>query len=179
MMLSMHIDLAHSYWDRLLSPEDSVIDATCGNGRDAAFLAPRCKRLICIDIQEDALAETRNRLEQWSNIDYLKQSHERFPEVAEPIKLIVYNLGYLPGGNKAITTLTETTLKSIEAALDLVCEGGMVSITCYPGHEEGAREELSVLEMIQKLDIHRFEVCHHTWSDRVKTPSLVIVKKKI
>ena len=179
MLFAMHIDAAHTQWDQLLSSEDIVIDATCGNGHDSAFLAPRCKHLFCIDIQEDAIAQTRRRLEQWDHITYLNQSHETFPKVTQPIKLIVYNLGYLPGGNKAVTTLTETTLKSIEAALNLVCNGGMVSITCYPGHQEGARETDALLAMMQGVDRQCFEMHHYTWSEKATAPSLIIVKKKI
>lgn len=47
-----------------------------------------------------------------------------------------YNLGWLPGGDKSITTKLEDTLESIEAAKRLVKHGGMISIMLYPGHAE-------------------------------------------
>lgn len=47
-----------------------------------------------------------------------------------------YNLGWLPGGDKSITTKLEDTLESIEAAKRLVRHGGMISVMLYTGHSE-------------------------------------------
>lgn len=47
-----------------------------------------------------------------------------------------YNLGWLPGGDKSITTELEDTLESIEAAKRLVKSGGMISVMLYRGHAE-------------------------------------------
>ena len=47
-----------------------------------------------------------------------------------------YNLGWLPGGDKSITTKLEDTLESIEAAKRLVKHGGMISVMLYRGHAE-------------------------------------------
>ena len=76
-----------------------------------------------------------------------------FPKLAQqhPIRLVVYNLGYLPKGNKKLTTLTDSTLQSLENALALIQPGGVVSITCYPGHEEGAKEEAALLQKVAQL----------------------------
>ena len=61
--------------------------------------------------------------------------------MASTPKLIVYNLGYLPGSDKLLTTKTSSTLLSVEKALSLIAPNGAISITCYPGHEEGKKEE--------------------------------------
>src|SRR6185436_10014836 len=79
----------------------------------------------------------------FSNITFLHQCHTQLPQ-DEKVKLIVYNLGYLPGGNKSLTTLTSTTLTSLNTAYALLAPGGALSITCYPGHPEGAREEAAI-----------------------------------
>lgn len=50
-----------------------------------------------------------------------------------------YNLGWLPGGDKSITTMLEDTLESIEAAQRLVKHGGMISVMLYRGHAEVSR----------------------------------------
>lgn len=47
-----------------------------------------------------------------------------------------YNLGWLPGGDKSITTKLEDTLESIEAAKRVVKHGGMISVMLYRGHAE-------------------------------------------
>ncbi len=154
-----HLELAHSSWEKILHKGDTVVDATAGNGYDTLFLAeqvlsPKSGTVYTIDIQEPALTQTRQLLERslpkplWGQIHYLNQSHARFPDFFSSlsIKLFAYNLGYLPGGEKSITTLKESTIQSIENALELVAPGGVISITCYPGHHEGANEELALFE---------------------------------
>ena len=86
--------------------------------------------VIAIDIQEDAIAQTQQLLEKnlssekKAQVHLLQHSHEEFPEIAKQhlIKLIVYNLGYLPGGNKQLTTTTDTTVTSVQKALTLLCQ---------------------------------------------------------
>jgi SAM-dependent methyltransferase len=183
-----HLDLAHQYWEQLLQDGDWAIDATCGNGHDTLYLAKILKHsggVIGIDIQEEAILRTKTLLqthlsgESLSKVHLFHQSHIDFPQQAytKPIRLIVYNLGYLPKGNKDLTTQTESTLASLQKALDLIMLGGIISITCYPGHAEGAQEEKSLLEMLQRLPPHQWNVCHHTFLNRQHSPSLLLIQK--
>lgn len=141
-----HLSCAHALWSNIISPNDLVIDATLGNGHDALFLAKCLKgqgTLLGYDIQKksiDASNELFSAHPELKSIhtNFFLQSHEEID--ASLPKLIVYNLGYLPGGDKSITTTTNTTKKSIEKAMTLVKEGGVISITSYPGHEEGKME---------------------------------------
>lgn len=184
-----HLELAHSHWEEALREGDHVIDATCGNGKDTLRLAkltvvrsPR-SRLIGLDIQERALERTRERLaeglteEERGRIHLYRQSHATFPPLAYelPIRLVVYNLGYLPGGDKGVTTGVETTLQSLGAARDLVQAGGVITVTCYPGHREGAREEEAVGQALR--DLSGFLIQHKTWAMRPQSPSLFILRK--
>lgn len=181
---SSHIDLAHAYWKTHVQEGDSVIDATCGNGHDTLFLAQlvgNSGRVIGLDIQEQALKNTQLLLQENScmQVSLHRQSHVSFPEEAyqRPISLIVYNLGYLPGGNKNITTKTDSSLESLRKSIELVEEGGLVSVTCYPGHEEGKIEEIALLDWLQTLSPLSFAICHHRWINRRQAPSLLIIKK--
>ncbi|MFN0065363.1 MAG: class I SAM-dependent methyltransferase [Chlamydiales bacterium] len=159
-----HIVIAHARWQELLSKGDTAIDATLGNGNDTLFLASIMQgegRLIGYDIQETAIEKTLHLLQElpssWRKNVVLKQiSHTA---LCEPAKLIVYNLGYLPGSDKSITTMTETTLVSLDKAVSLLQPGGLLSITCYPGHSEGAREAKAVLAwaQTQKISLEIFE----------------------
>lgn len=189
-LFSSPIDLAHSYWEKLLQEGDSAIDATCGNGKDTLMLAELIIKkgsghLFGLDIQKDAIEKTLSLLQEKLNPSELDRvhlycsSHETFPISAyeRPIKLIVYNLGYLPGGDKSLTTLTHTTKKSIKEALALIVAGGAISITCYPGHPEGAIEEIDLLAYASTLDPKRWSVCHHNWSNRSLSPSLLFIQK--
>lgn len=184
------IDLAQGYWKRLLKKGDTVIDATCGNGHDTVTLAQLMEdlgggNLIALDVQDAALEATKILCKEWFEpasrvqIDLLRQSHASFPEKLLPssVALIVYNLGYLPGGDKSVTTLTSSTLQSIETALPLLREGGALSVTCYPGHEEGAKEEKNILEYVQKLPPEQWSCCHHKWINRRTAPSLLLIQK--
>lgn len=179
---SPHIKLAHKYWEELLSPEDSVIDATCGNGHDLLFLSSLIKKgnIYAYDIQEKALASASSLLKQnlssFDNISLIHASHEKFQQ-RENIKLIVYNLGYLPGGDKSLTTKTDTTLKSITNALDLILNGGAISITTYSGHLEGEKEEEALFNLASSLDSKKFCVCQHRWLNKKKAPALLWIRK--
>lgn len=189
-LFSSHLDLAHHYWRRLLSPGDTAIDATCGNGHDTLAIAKLLEgdgeneiRLIAIDIQEKAIEATKSLLSQQlkRNIRFIHGSHAKFPDDIEPqsVALIIYNLGYLPGGDKTKTTLTSSTLESLGNALPLIKAGGAISITCYPGHEEGKAEEEKVLAFASALDPRIWSCCHHRWLNRRDAPSLLLIQKTI
>ncbi len=203
------LDLAHSFWQKHLIASDNVIDATCGNGHDTLFLAQLLTSgsLFAFDIQEKALTNTKKllkehgieNLEKSKNTEsiqsccsknqklYLfKKSHTTFKKSLFqcPIKLIVYNLGYLPGSDKKLTTLTQNTLISLEKALNLIIPGGALSIICYPGHEEGKKETEAIeiwLENLKKQPAHytshKTKVSRFKGSKSIDAPSFFWVQK--
>ena len=66
-LLHPHTDFAQRYWTTLLKAGDTVIDATVGNGHDAAVLAEALGRagggtLLCLDAQAVALERSQERL---------------------------------------------------------------------------------------------------------------------
>ena len=146
-----HLEKAHQFWKKFLNPSDFVIDATCGNGKDTAILAGLVPEghVYSIDIQQDAISKAQAAVHA-ENVTFLHQCHSKLPH-NERVKLVVYYLGYLPGGYKQLTSQTSTTLISVSKALELLPEGGALSITCYPGHEEGAREEEALQEWSKHL----------------------------
>ena len=174
-----HLEYARAYWEKLVCPGDILVDATVGNGYDTFFLAQLLKgegTLIGYDIQPQALLNTQKKLyelpEHLSKIITLKlHSHVHIEE--KNIKLIVYNLGYLPSGNKAITTLTESTLQSLQNGQKRLLPGGGISIVCYPGHQEGYKEQATLLEFLKTLPKEKWQICHHQWLNRPLAPSLI------
>lgn len=177
------LDLAHHFWKRVVQPGDILIDATCGNGHDTLFLAHLSPRLLYgFDIQPEALETTQKRLEGLLSQDQLRLiqgCHSQFPKEIQPgsVRLLVYNLGYLPGGNKAITTRTRSTLESLQQSLTLLMFGGLISLTCYPGHDEGAREEAALVDFITQLDKEVWSATHQRWLNRRYSPSLLLLQK--
>jgi tRNA1(Val) A37 N6-methylase TrmN6 len=192
-LFQSHLDLAIHYWTRLLKPGDMAIDATCGNGWDSLTLAKICLtpskgKIFAFDIQATAIEATQKLLSQElsnalrARVEMIHGNHTSFPTEIEhgSIQLIVYNLGYLPkGNNKLLTTQTESTLTSLEQALKLLANGGAISITCYPGHPEGAREEKALLAFAETLDPHLWSCCHHRWLNRRQSPSLLLLQKSV
>jgi hypothetical protein len=188
--LSNAVGLAHRYWSQLLKPGDTAIDATCGNGHDALFIAQRILsdtsgQLICCDMQPTAL-EASQRLcaeqlskGQYDRIQWISGCHSEWPpELSRlQVRLVVYNLGYLPGGDKTITTRCNTTLDSIKSAMQFLAPGGMVSITCYPGHAEGRLEQEMLLKWVETLDKSQWCCVHHHWCNRTNAPSLLLLEK--
>jgi tRNA1(Val) A37 N6-methylase TrmN6 len=176
-MKSPHLILAKELWEKHVQKDDLVIDATCGNGHDTLFLAKLpLRQLIAIDLQKEAIEATRAALEkelspkEQRRVLLKHQSHQSFEKIEA--QLIVYNLGYLPKGNKAITTKVETTLQSVHAATQILAPNGALSITCYPGHEEGAKEKTAILQWATNLPSDQWSVCHHEWVNRPSSPSL-------
>ncbi|MCH9633997.1 MAG: hypothetical protein S4CHLAM7_07330 [Chlamydiae bacterium] len=189
--LNNPIDLAHFYWKGFLKPGSLALDATSGQGQDTLFLSTLCLqghegRVYACDIQEKAIEETQKRLSlnlsknQIEKISLFQICHSKIDTLNIPsLDLVVYNLGYLPGSDKTITTNTETTLVSFEKALNLLKKGAFLSITCYPGHLEGSIETEEVLDWASKLN-RDYNVCYHQWSNRSKkAPTLLMIQRKL
>ena len=144
---------------------DVAVDFTMGNGNDTLFLSKavgKSGKVYAFDIQEDALTSTRAHLEANGapeNYTLICASHHRVKEfVTEPIKAGMFNLGYLPrSGRKAVTTMRETTMPAVEAALELLAPDGVLIVAIYPGHEEGALEGEMLREYFSGLS--RFRIC--------------------
>lgn len=191
-LFANHLELAHQYWSNFLQKGDLAIDATCGNGHDSLFLAQHILgeengELYLFDIQQTALDTTKALLSKTltpksiSRVHFCLCCHSDFSKFLMPAtaSLIAYNLGYLPTGDKNLTTKTETTLRSLENATEILKPGGIISITCYPGHPEGLVEEQEVLKWGATCSTHEWNCCHHRWINGKKSPSLLLMQKKL
>eukprot|EP00752_Nemacystus_decipiens_P001247 g1246.t1 len=184
-----HSHMAHLLWRQVAGPGDTVIDCTAGNGHDSLELAKTIAlkdglgSLYIMDVQERALDATRERLRSELGEMALKRStlingnFRDMPPELEPmsVQLVVYNLGWLPGGDKSITTKLEDTLESIKAAKGLVNHGGMISVMLYRGHAEGKRESEAVREYAAGLAHSQWRVFVHERINRPDAPELLTV----
>jgi hypothetical protein len=162
---------------------DLAVDCTMGNGRDTLFLADAVGpegKVIAFDIQKKALDNTRKllgdrpwvELHQASNADMWKY-------VNEVPKIIMYNLGYLPGGDHSITTQAEETMSSLRGAVTIIGNGGLITIITYPGHDEGMREDLLIRNLIGTLPDSDFETLTIEESNRSKdAPVLHLIYRR-
>ncbi len=159
--------LAADILEKTVSPGDSVIDATMGNGHDTLFLCQLVGeggRVYAFDVQQKAVESTTKRLEEagvLSRAALFCLGHEHMAEKTEgPIAAAVFNLGWLPGGDHSVTTHWETTKKAVENALFLLKPMGVLVICAYPGHQEGDRERSALTSFLSALPPQRFNVLH-------------------
>lgn len=165
---------------------DTAVDFTMGNGNDTLFLSTtvgEAGQIYAFDIQEAALTSTASRLEAAGapkNYTLICASHHRVKEfVAGPIKAGMFNLGYLPGsGHKEITTLRETTMPAVEAALDLLASDGVLLVAVYPGHEEGDLEGQMLDTYFRTLDRRKICVTRIQIINSPTSPYFFLVEKK-
>ena len=143
MMLPSILSLSKQLIRQALQPGNAAVDATVGNGHDTLFLAETvgaAGRVYGFDIQAEALQAARRRLEAANlegRVTLFKESHHRMAEclpaeVHGRIRAVMFNLGYLPGGDHAIIT-RRNHRSALEAASRLLA-GGMSIV--YTGHPE-------------------------------------------
>lgn len=170
-------NIAHDIIKNNCLEYEVAIDATLGNGYDSDFLSTFFKKVICFEIQETAIDYYNKHKKE--NVTIISDSHENISlYIKNKVDCVLYNLGYLPGGDKSITTKAETTIKSIEEALGLLKFGGIISISMYVGHEEGEKEKDLILEFARKLPKKEYGVMLHTFVNRNNNaPMLLIIEK--
>lgn len=139
-----------------------ALDATMGNGFDLEYLSllPQIKSVWGFDVQPQAIENTKKRVEySQKDIHLIQDSHHRLDRYIEgPIDIGMFNLGYLPQGDKTIVTTTDTTLLAIEKAIKKLSASGILTIMTYPGHEEGAKEHHEVEQLLSRFSQKEIKV---------------------
>jgi len=175
------IKKAHDLIAAHVQPGDTVVDATLGNGHDTLFLA-RCVgehgKVIGFDVQESALRSTRKNLSEHgirdTCLDLHLMSHHRMGEVINSgVSAVIFNLGYLPGGDKKRITTTETTLQALDAARACLTPGGLLTVMCYPGHPGGDHEAGAVRKWFETT---QNAILYHRENARETTPFLCLIQ---
>ena len=142
-------DLSHSIIENHLEKRVVAIDATLGNGYDTDFLCERFEKVYSFDVQEEACLNYK--LKNRKNVSVVNDSHHKFDEyvIEDKVNCIMYNLGFLPGSNKEITTLAKTTMKSIEAGLELLVSNGIMTIAM--SKEPMSRKSAAAIRRVSPL----------------------------
>jgi len=183
--LSGAVHLAHFFLRERLKPGDRAVDATCGNGHDTLLLARLVGaqgRVWAFDIQESALTATEERLAGAGcreGVVLVQGGHERLSEVVtEPVRAVVFNLGFLPGALRETVTMPETTLAALEQAVALLLPGGIITVAIYTGHPGGTEEGGAVEGWAAALAPGRFNVwCCRQGNRSGAAPYLVVVER--
>lgn len=178
---------------------DFVVDCTMGNGHDTLTLAKAAGifdkepagSVYAFDIQDAALEETTKLLSanglsdlKNSGVRLIKDSHEKLSEYLskadkEP-SAIVFNLGFMPGRDKKILTKRKSTINAVKQAVELVKEEGIVAVTTYSGHEEGAEENAALQYYLSTLSSKKYHVAYVNMINQKKAaPSVFYITRKI
>lgn len=181
----------HTFLRAHLQAGDIAIDATLGNGHDTLFLAQQIAPTGLVygfDIQAQALVATSERL-ALAKVLHLsclfqaghQQMAEKIPTAQHgKIKAVMFNLGYLPHGDKTVISQAETTLQALNAARLLLCKTGVITVLAYPGHSGGDTETAQVAQWCQQQALQNFTVTViNSEHPKSSAPRLFLLRKII
>ena len=168
------LGLTHRVMAAHLRPGDFCIDATAGKGRDTLFLCRlvgESGRVLAMDIQADAVAQTTALLAENGVADrarVVQVCHSRMGEYADPESVdgIMFNFGWLPGGDHTVFSGPDTSIAAVKAGLDLLKPGGVMTLCLYYGRENGTAERDALLRFLPTLDNRRYTVIRGDFVNR-------------
>ncbi len=192
------ISWSHRLVREVLEPGDLAVDLTAGRGRDTLMLCQTVGAEGCVlsfDIQEQALAETRELLEcEGVAVDLCPGTspaigacgawliHADHRELATYLirrpRAVIANLGYLPGGERQITTCPDSTLEALQVALSLLLPGGRLACVLYTAHVGGEEEATAVEQLFSALSSREWFVMRLQVANRIQAPYLLVAEKR-
>lgn len=175
------LKLSHAYIKANLSPDDIVIDATAGKGRDTLLLAQtvgKGGKVYAFDIQHEAILQAKALIKENgfdNTVTFIENSHENMSSYVKKAKAVIFNLGYLPSSDHKIKTYKDSSIKAIEEALKIIDSDGFVSICIYYGGISGYDERDGVLDFLKKLSSKEFTVSVTEFLNRQNCPPIFAV----
>ena len=169
---------------RLADPR-LCIDATCGNGGDTAFL---CRlvgeggRVLGFDIQPEAIASTRQNLARKGLAAELHcDSHANLLQYVQPgtVDAVMFNFGWLPGADHGVFSHAQSSIPALEAALEALRPGGVLSAILYSGKVIGSDEKTEILQWMRSRPLKQCTalVCGFAnWADTAPLPCFLLKK---
>ncbi|MCT8137253.1 methyltransferase domain-containing protein [Anaerobacillus sp. CMMVII] len=183
------LPFARQLLQNVVSKGDSVIDGTAGNGHDTLFLAQlvgEAGRVYAFDIQETAICKTKERLLEHNaltQVTLFQKGHQEAnglvpANVHGNLAGAIFNLGYLPGGDKSIVTTPETTLKAIHDIFLMLKKGGIIVLVVYHGHEEGKKEKAQLLDYVSNINQTDGHVLSYQFLNQKNNPPFIVAIEK-
>lgn len=172
------LNLAHKWMREHIGEGAFCIDATAGRGFDTAFLCEvvgKSGRVLAFDIQEEATISTKRLLEEKGlNAEVYQESHTQMKDYAkiESVDGIMFNFGYLPGGDHTICTHKEDSIKAIEVGLELLKKQGVMALCIYHGGDTGFEEKEAILSYLKTIDSKKYTVIVSEFFNRPNFPPI-------
>ena len=159
-----------------------AIDMTCGRGNDTLFLAKYFNKVYAFDIQDEAINDTKELLSK-NNINNTLVIKDNFINIdkydIDGIDCAMYNLGYLPKGDKSIHTNTADTIVSLEKVMNKLNKDGIISICFYPGFPSGKDESIKTMEYLKNINQKEFDILKYEFINQINDPPfLVLIRKR-
>ncbi len=176
--------LAHQLIADRLKPGDLVVDATVGNGHDTVFLAKRVGpegQVFGFDVQAEAIDATQKKVSEagFENVALFQKSHALLAEhITGKVTAAMFNLGYLPSGDKSVITRGDSTVQALQSLCELGVE--IITVVAYTGHEGGRAEADAVIAWAELLEQTQYTVIQYQFVNQKNNPPflLAIEQKK-
>jgi len=189
MKLDRILPFARTLLEKAVGDGDIAIDATMGNGHDTSYLANLVGnegKVYSFDIQDQALEATEKRLAEldYSNrVVLTKTGHENVGRIIPAkihgiVKGAIFNLGYLPGGDKSIVTSSNTTISAVEQIFKMLAPEGIIILVIYHGHEEGATERDELIQFAENFSQEKAHVLQYQFINQKNNPPFIIAIEK-
>lgn len=179
------IDFARELVHKILLTGEQAVDATAGNGHDTVFLASlvgNSGKVWAFDIQKEAIRNTEERLRKTNlrrRVNLIQEGHEKMAKhVDGPVGAIMFNLGYLPGGEHSITTQPATTIAAVRSGLNLLRSGGIITIVVYTGHPGGEVESAQLNGFCSTLPQENYQVLIYNFINQHNYPPYLLAIEK-
>ncbi len=175
---------AHTLIKSCTTEGDKAIDATVGNGFDTLFLSQLVTssgKVYGFDIQQQAINNTKKLLDEnhCQNVELYQLGHENINSVIfDKVSSAIFNLGYLPHGDKFITTIGENTIEAIKQILPILKLNGLIVLVVYHGHPHGKEEKEALLSYVSTLDQKHYQVLNYQFiNQKNDAPFLIAIEK--
>lgn len=169
-----------------IKPGFICIDGTIGNGNDSLRLLELLKGegyLYGFDIQKVAIDNTLKLIKEnltVDNYDLILDSHSNLDKYIDTeIDFYIMNLGYLPGGNKSLTTKSKTTISFLDKANSILKSSGLGIIVFYVGHEAGLIEAREVYKHLKNYNQKDFNILHLDFMNQRNNPPEIVIIERI
>ena len=169
-----------------LKPSGFAIDATCGNGHDTLFLAETVGphgSVLAIDVQAVAITNTRNKLAEAGllhRVELTQTGHENLVHYLDrDVDAVMFNLGFLPGGDHEIKTSADTTVSALQTVMTRLAPKGIITLVIYTGHDGGSMEYDAVRNYLSTLPQRDFTVLEYQFINQINNPPLLLAVTRL